>query len=679
MDHVYLEGNSELSESDVLGKLATADSPKFLFLFRGVIVDYEIFDRYVLARDMARVERFYRARGYYDAHARAARVEQNGNHVQVTIEVNEGPPTLVRSIHVTGLESLSPKERDIAISAVHTKINENEPFDEDHFAAGDLAETRTLEDLGYAYAKVVRKADVDVVANRADVIYVAVPDAHATFGPIMIEGLGQLPEAPIRRALKIREGQPYSQTEVLSAQQAALDLGVFSSVDIIPELKYPPPADHVVPLHVKLQPIRLRNVRIGGGFELDTIKTDLHGVFGWENHNFLGGLRHFTVEVKPGVVLYPANLSNFQVTQILPEEKSRIELRQPGFIEARTEGLVSAEFNVVPLILTTPVPNAPVLGYREGKAAVGVDRQFAKLYASLTQNLQDEFPFAYLGKQDPGLREVVISYPELVTTLDLRNDRTKPRSGTYWTNTLQVAGVGGNARDVRVHPEARAYIPVTHGVVLAMRGTVGLLFPFNYSEVPFAPLGMNNQDNPAHDNWVQNAQVVFFRGFFSGGPDSNRGYPLYGVGPHGPAPFYNESISYQQSVNACPSPPPDPKNIPLGCQVPLGGLTLWEASLEMRFHISGPFELATFVDASDVSPKTASVRLDRLHLSAGLGLRYDTPVGPIRLDAGYRIPGLQWVGHSDSDLISDEQYDPGTLFGIPGLPVAISFGIGEAF
>jgi hypothetical protein len=52
-----------------------------------------------------------------------------------------------------------------------------------------------------------------------------------------------------------------------------------------------------------------------------------------------------------------------------------------------------------------------------------------------------------------------------------------------------------------------------------------------------------------------------------------------------------------------------------------------------------------------------------------LGLRYDTPVGPVRLDIGYRIPGLQAPASPDEGT-------PDTLL---GLPVAISFGIGEAF
>ena len=66
-----------------------------------------------------------------------------------------------------------------------------------------------------------------------------------------------------------------------------------------------------------------------------------------------------------------------------------------------------------------------------------------------------------------------------------------------------------------------------------------------------------------------------------------------------------------------------------------------------------------------------SIRPDHLHLSCGGGARYDTPAGPIRLDIGYRIPGLQVLG----GLTADER-DPDKLFGIP---IAVSIGIGEAY
>ena len=63
IDDVTVRGAHALSSSDIEDKLATAPSPKFLFAFRGVVYDYEIFDQATLQRDLARVERFCQARG----------------------------------------------------------------------------------------------------------------------------------------------------------------------------------------------------------------------------------------------------------------------------------------------------------------------------------------------------------------------------------------------------------------------------------------------------------------------------------------------------------------------------------------------------------------------------------------------------------------------------------------
>ena len=50
-----------------------------------------------------------------------------------------------------------------------------------------------------------------------------------------------------------------------------------------------------------------------------------------------------------------------------------------------------------------------------------------------------------------------------------------------------------------------------------------------------------------------------------------------------------------------------------------------------------------------------------LHLSCGLGLRYGTPIGPVRLDVGYRIPGAQFPKSANMF----QQGDPGTIYGAP--------------
>ena len=106
----------------------------------------------------------------------------------------------------------------------------------------------------------------------------------------------------------------------------------------------------------------------------------------------------------------------------------------------------------------------------------------------------------------------------------------------------------------------------------------------------------------------------------------------------------------------------------LACKFPSGGLTLWEASIEVRFPIAGELGGAVFCDASDVSRYRFDLRFLYPHLSCGGGLHYNTPVGPIRFDVGFQLPGLQVLDPkaTEADKIRDSFF-------------AIAIGIGEAF
>jgi outer membrane protein insertion porin family/translocation and assembly module TamA len=671
IDAVEFDGVHAVKEHDLAEKIATMPSPKFLGLFRGFVYDYELLDPYVLQRDLERVERFYRARGYYEAHARAGRIEHvSPDHVRVQIVVEEGQPVQIGEVRVQGINELpQDAQRAVQRALARSGVERGQRFDEDAFAGAEWRARQALENHAYAFAKVERSAQVDLPDHVAWVTFAVTPDLPATFGPIAIEDLGSLPEGPVRRALDIREGQRYSADALDSAQQALLDLGVFSSVTIHPERGDTPPPDRAVPLTVRVTTTKLRSVRLGGGIEFDVVKTDIHATVGWSDRNFLGGMRNLDTDLRPGVVPYPTRLPDVEPPErILPEVRFRAQLRQPGLFEARTDGYLRAQFNIYPLLIAPSVdPSAPVLGYREARGAVGASRTLWKVYADLTYDVQLNSPFTYLGELDPDLQTVLVSYVDLLTNLDLRDDRVHPHAGFYFANELQVAGgvLGGSAEDLRVQPQARAYVPVGSST-LALRATTGLLFPFRYGDsLELAPPG---EAPPGVDRaaWIRDLQLVYFRGFFSGGSSSNRGYPVYGVGPHGPVPFFTPGIASQQIARECVTG--SAAYDPARCALPLGGRTLWESSAELRVPLSEQFEEATFCDASDVQVGRATYRIDRPHLSCGVGLRYQTPVGPVRLDVAYRVPGL-------NPRSGDPDY-PGNIF---GAPIGLAFGIGEAY
>jgi outer membrane protein assembly factor BamA len=296
VNSVGVDGTRAVDEADVKAKMATTPSPKFLGLFRGVVYEYEIFNQAVLATDLQRIERYYRARGFYKARVRAGRVFYvDDKHVRVQIEVEEGPPVIVRRLTLRGLQGLPAEIAKSATNSAHKALPLGDRFDEDVFLKAEEDLRHALTDEGYAHAKVTRLAEVDLPRDQASLAFDVEPGKRAQFGEVLIEGLGEVPEAPVRRALDIQPGTPYSTASIESAEQALLELGVFSQVRIDPVLDMSNENETVIPLRVSLKPSRLRSVQLGGGVQVDALHTDVHLLAGWEHKNFFGGLRRFSV------------------------------------------------------------------------------------------------------------------------------------------------------------------------------------------------------------------------------------------------------------------------------------------------------------------------------------------------------------------------------------------------
>jgi outer membrane protein assembly factor BamA len=129
--------------------------------------------------------------------------------------------------------------------------------------------------------------------------------------------------------------------------------------------------------------------------------------------------------------------------------------------------------------------------------------------------------------------------------------------------------------------EARHYRRLWGKVILAMHLEVGSIQPYGETE-----------------------EVPFNVRFFAGGPGSVRGFTLNRLGP--------------LDANGDP----------------IGGNSLIEGSLELRFPIAGAFGGAVFVDFGNVFRDPFTYRLDELRYAVGPGIRYNTPVGPLRVDFG---------------------------------------------
>ncbi len=687
-----------VDEEDAKSRLATRETRHFLpfellegvpvlGIFDALTVEYQAFDRFVLERDLERFRRYYRARGFYDAAVWAGRVIEDGTgRVRIEIVVSEGEPVLLGAAEVVFPEGLSrpPEELDSlfdarfrieAVVAEYRKkpavSGEGLPrFDEERF--DDVAKklARTLGDAGFAYATVERSADVDLRTRRARVRFSVHPGPLATFGDLTIVGAGELGESVIRQRAGIVKGARYSSEVLDAAHDELAALGVFGSIEVVAELSsVRPPPSAVVPISVRLEPVNLRALRLGIGAEVGS-RLEAHGIAGWEDRNALGGLRHLAIETRPGLVLFPTRaetLFSTPPTEVIPQATLGATFEQPGFIERRTDLHIRAALRVyAPQISPAPEPlpdDFNIVGYAEVDGAVGLERTFrfprlarSQLNLSVFVRTRLDVPFSYnLDAAPDGYESVVIPYLHLFAAWDLRKGRSgapttaEPVSGVYAALDTQLAA--GDTEDVRVAPEARLFAPLAERLVVALRWTTGFLFPFNYGDS--LNEAAHAADSPARS---RDLQLVGLRAFYGGGPYSNRGYGYREIGPHAVLPFVSQGGRATELL-------------------PTGGLGMWELSGELRFKFSELLGAVAFLDSSDVVATLGDFRLTHPHLSSGAGLRVATPVGPIRIDVGFRPPYLQRVGERE---LEPEEGGP-SAGEASSFPWAWALAIGEAF
>jgi outer membrane translocation and assembly module TamA len=663
---VEVESENSAELEGVLDGLATTASQRFLGIWDGVVFDYSLYDSELLSKDLERVERHLLSRGYYEARVTAAHVIRVDEHrVRVHVRVTLGPPVRVTVFTVKGLEQLPIQVgRDILKVS---ELQEGDRFDEAAYTRTKAAIVRVLHDAGYAFAELSGKATVDIPTHRAAVEVVVVPGPAAVLGDVRIVGLREIPEDKVRANLELERGVAYSQSELDDARRALVSLNVFSSVRVVPELDAA--QGNVVPVTISVEESKLRTVTIGTGAKLDSLQFSSHATIGWEHRNYLGGLRRFSIDAKPGIVYFPTRFGDLRAPdRLLFQNQVSASFRQPSIFEGRTTGFIATDFNVYPLLYAETTDDESIVGFYELKNSTGVERAFLEHQLLLVPsfNTQLELPLDYadltLGRSIPAqeerLLDLLITFPEIVAHLDFRDDPVDTRSGAFFSASIQAAdGVfGSGVSDTRLRPEARFYVPISRKVTLATRFVVGFLLPRDYGDT-FGDASIASDVDPAvRARAARDQQKVLFRGFFSGGPNSNRGYPFRGVGPHGPVPFL--------SGRDC-----EPGSTARECNRPLGGLSLWEGSFELRFPLFGPLRGVTFLDSSDVS-RNLGLDFSAPHLSAGIGLRYMTPIGIVRVDAGYRIPAAQELNRSDPE---------GTPRDVFGLPMAIHLSLGEAF
>jgi outer membrane protein assembly factor BamA len=720
-----LNGVRAVDASDLRERLAIRETPRFptnrprwLSWWRWWWTDYEYLDDNSLTRDRLRIRRYYQARGYYETEVSPPRVWvdgtertdlgqrfRDGAQGRVDYSVTEGPLTRVADIRLRGCEpgdTLLLPEATCQSILERLSLRIGGPFDETSFTRDREVVLDFTRDAGFATPTVVPRAVVDPQERLAWVEYTIRPGPRSRFGTVRLFVLpgrtpytaselpNGVPVRPVLSAIGIERGARYNRRVLAAAQQALFDLGVFG----IARIEENPMADGTVDLNVTLSPARLWRLRLGVGAEINDALSNVHLLAGYEHRNALGGLRRFRVDLRPqiyfaapnnwgNIVEQGANPGGTLTTELYwPEVLRRVaanitlggELGPDPLNPARTNRLVG---RVGVGLEYTPSRRITATAYLRGTAIEYIPCAFqAGCVSDLSAN-------ELLGQIFFARR---YAYLDTSVVWDRRDNRIQPRRGFFLLGNL-AASPGGVFSDddyvfVRAQVEARAFAPLGPNFTFAARATFGALF------------------GEGRTGWPAPPELRFY----SGGSQSNRGYPPNRVGVLGVVPSNSRATGLNSDD--------------LSTTNPLGGVAMWEASAELRWQ-PGKFGLVAFFDMSNVvgldparitdasvpssallrplgtldafgqlieTRSTAGEALRSLHPSVGLGARYQTPVGAVRVDIGVRLADVD-CNRAANDfrnptargyfLITQPRCD--FLFWQDAVPLAFNFSLGEAY
>ena len=604
---LHIEGNARLSDAEIGARIAT-EGQRW-----GPLSRCHALDEASLAADLSRIERLYRAHGYYEARVTAVRVERisgakgRPGEADVTIAVDEGPLTRVASREVLGLEALGADERREILDQLPLKVGA--PMVEADLDAGKAWLVEALEDRGFALATADESAVVFRAEAEADVTYRVWPGEHFVIGELRVTGLERVREEAVREQARVSLplGERFSPKSLRAAEIRLADMGVFESVRVARGARQ---GEGRIAIDIHLREAPFRTIRLGAGIFLDPRRQELPRLWGsWTHRDFLGGLRRFTIDAAFALVL----------TEQLWETPDRP--RPAGALEAR---------------LTQPAlvgPNLSLdtsLGYERGivDASLGYDAARARI--GLPWRVSGRFTFTpsfnfslarfHVPDSLESLADEVdqpmaldacarteglcrLAYLEQRLVYDRRDSPIFPTRGFWLSLALQEGGrfLGGAYDYLRLMPEARVYVPLG-GHVLALRAMFGLV------------------------HTLGSATSSVLTRFFLGGASTQRGFGGQALSPR---------LALARDVRD--------GQIDEADAIATGGNAMIAANIELRFRLPHNFGLAVFCDAAEVVLDIDDLAADALQIAVGLGVSYRTILGPVRLDFGYRVraPPLQ--------------------------------------
>src|SRR5580700_2377455 len=594
---ILFHGNYAVSQKELMAHVVVRKSH---------IWTHGSFSQKLLKQSSDNIQAVYQDRGYEDVKVTAQAVDREPQ-IDITFEIEEGPQTIVEDVRVSGNENV-PYAQLTAPNGFG--LRSGTPYSPRKLAEDRNRISATYLNSGYPNAEV--KATVQNAGNlhRVNVAYAITEHQMVRINEVVYLGQERTRLPLIARTAKILPETPMRRVQLLEAESRLYDLNIFDWSSVGPSKPITDQTDETA--LVKVHEANRNQIAYGVGFEVShrggNIPTGTVALPGGGGTIGLNGQQiapsQSTFASPRGLIEYTRrNLHGLGETASGSILLSRLDQKvlttygQPHFIGSDWSSLTS--FSV------ERNSENPLFTAGLGDLSFQVERLINK---KTNTRLQLRYDF---NKTD--LSHLIV--PELVLDQDrhvhlstvsgtlIRDTRDKPldaHRGMFATVDLGITptALGSSANFAKLFGQY-AFYKALRSIVLAA--------PFSNSFVPTSQL------------------------FFSGGGTSLRGFPIDAAGPQRLVPFCNVLQGQSGCVNIT---------------VPVGGKQLFILNSEVRFPLKIMKALGgvVFYDGGNVySAINLSNFGNNYTNTVGFGLRYATPIGPVRIDIGRNlnpVPGI---------------------------------------
>jgi outer membrane protein insertion porin family len=616
VEKIDIAGNESVSDKR-LRKLMVSQEKGLPLLRPGRLVDE------VLREDADAILGYYQTRGWVQARVDDPQVTEGPrpNRLIVNVHVTEGPRAIVASRRVVGAEHVSPDELEKILS-----VDPGKPFNPNEVRQGSFSLQNHYRDRGWREASVKDNWTLSADGTSADVVYDVEEGMRSFFGKTIVRGNTRTDTDRITRLVTWDEGDPFSEQEVLTTQRNLTRTSVFRRVELRPQPA--DPATQTRPVDIEVQEGRPLSLLYGLGYQYapDALenRSDPFAIAGVSYNNLFGTMRSASVEV--------------QYAPISNRGRAVLTFREP-FLFNRDIPL-----NVLGFFIREPIQKIDI--ERRGAVLdssrlfgrylrVGMRYEYQRIEALNEKDLSTiERDFS---KFDRPILQSAIG-PNLF--YDRRDDFIDPHDGYYLTASTKYAfplaqcendraSSGSCYADYLKYSGQAAYFRPFGGGVFAISARAG---------------GINSYGE------LRGVPVPIAERFFAGGRSTNRAFDTDLLGIPGATVDHDTRATVHEGLDpgSCADrypqlgmPPDSNYDCDAGPTI-VGGNGFLGLNAEYRFPIFGNLGGALFYDVAQVWESPSDIRFaiegeKGLRQGVGIGLRYMTPIGPVRVEYGWPV------------------------------------------